>query len=188
MLKRLERDQVFRLHLASPILFEDWENPTLAELNSNPTNSPDGLIYNLSCALSVADSTFETDDPERDDSLTFCQSAAAAGDVISRGANIVYSWFLSKERWTDAASPTAVNGYNSSTLASSLLTWRGKEYFAILSVGKDPEAPFAVDDRIKMALVATDNAVLEGGTGENLRRTATMADRGQLNWNKRLTA
>lgn len=187
-LARLTRDQVYRLYLASPLAFDDWRNPTAAELNANPTNSPDGLIYNVSCALSVNDSTFETDDPERDDSLTFCQSAAAAGDVISRGANIVYSFFLAKERWTNAANPTTANGFNSSTLTQSLLTWRGKEYFAILSVGKDPDAPFEIDDRIKMARVATDNAVLEGGTGENRRLTQNFADRGDLNWNYRLTA
>lgn len=182
-LRRLTRDNVYRLHLASPLLFEDWENPTLEELNSNPTNSPSGLIWNLSCALSVNDSTFETTDPERDDSLTFCQNSAAAGDVISRGANIVYSFFLAKERWTNASTPTAVNGFNSSTLAQSLLTWRGHEYFAILSVGKDPEEPFAEGDRIKMARVATDHAILEGGTGENRRLSQQFLDRGDLAWN-----
>jgi hypothetical protein len=184
-LRRLQRDNVYRLFIASPLLFEDWENPTLEELNSNPTNDPGGLIWNVSCAASVNDSTFETDDPERDDSLTFCQNSAAAGDVISRGANIVISWFLSKERWTNASVPTAVNGFNSSTLTSSLLTWRGHEYIAILSVGKDPEEPFAEDDRIKMARVATDHAVLEGGSGENRRMTQNFLDRGvsDLNWN-----
>jgi hypothetical protein len=183
LLRRLTRDNVYRLHLASPLLFEDWENPTLEELNSNVTNAPDGLIHALSCALSVNDSTFETTDPERDDSLTFCQNSAAAGDVISRGANVVYSWFLSRERWTNASVPNAANGFNSSTLASSLLTWRGHEYFAILSVGKDPEEPFAEGDRIKMARVATDHAILEGGTGENRRMTQNFLDRGDLNWN-----
>lgn len=187
-LRRLTRDNVYRLYLASPLLFENWEEPTLEELNSNPDNLPDGLIYNLSCALSVNDSTFETDDPERDDSLTFCQNSAAAGDVISRGANVVYSFFLSEDRWLNASAPTAGNGYNSSTLAQSLLTWRGHEYFAILSVGKDPEEPFAAGDRIKMARVATDFAVLEGGTGENRRLTQNFLDRGDLNFNYELTA
>lgn len=181
--RRLERDQVFRFHLASPLLFEDFENPTLDELNSNPTNDPGGLIWNLSCALDTANTTFETDDPERDDSLSFCQNASAAGAVISRGANIVFSWFMSRQRWDDAAVPTAVNGFNSSTLASSLLTWRGHEYVAILTVGPAPDAPFEETDELKMALVATDHATIEAGTGENIRQTQTFADRGQLAWN-----
>lgn len=42
-LKRLQKDEVYRFYLASKLAFEDWENPTTAELNANPTNDPNGL-------------------------------------------------------------------------------------------------------------------------------------------------
>lgn len=182
-IRRLTADTVYRFYLYSPLAFADWRNPTAAELNANPTNDPNGLGWNLTCAISVNDSTHETDDPERDDSLTFCQDSSAMGAVISRGANIVWSFFLAEERWLDASSTLESDGFNTSTLAQSLLTWRGHEYFALMSVGKDPDAPFAVGDEIKMARVVTDYGVLEGGTGEKRRMTASFGDRGDLAWN-----
>lgn len=189
-LKRLTRDQSYRLYLASPLAFADWTAPTTDELNANPTNDPSGLIWNLSCALDVANTTFETTDPERDDSLTFCQDSSRAGDVISRGGNIVYSFFLAEERWTDASSLLSAAGFNQSTLAQSLLTWRGHEYLAIMSVGKDPEAEFEVGDEVKVARVVTDFGVLEGGTGESKRMTQNFGDRGitDLSWNHTVAA
>lgn len=187
-MRRLTNDQSYRFKLASPLAFADWTNPTTDELNANPTNDPSGLIWSLPCALDVANTTFETTDPERDDSLSFCQDASRAGDVISRGANIVYSIFLANERWTNASSLLSADGFNESTLAQSLLTWRGHEYFAIMSVGKAPDADFEVGDRIKMARVVTDYGILEGGTGEVKRMTQNFGDRGDLNWNYELTA
>ena len=61
-LKRLQRDEVYRFYLASPLAFADWENPTTAELNANPTNDPNGLIFNLSCALDTDTSQFDLDE------------------------------------------------------------------------------------------------------------------------------
>ena len=55
----LERLQglVHRFHLAAPNHFADWKNPTLLELNANPTNNPNGTIFNLTCALDTANTT-----------------------------------------------------------------------------------------------------------------------------------
>lgn len=103
-------------------------------------------------------------------------------------ATVVYGVQLAKERWLDADSTLAADGFNTSTLAQSLLTWRGIEYFAILSVGKDVDAPFAVNDRIKMAEVATDYGIVEGGSGEMLKMTQTFAKRSSINWNYKLAA
>ena len=46
----LERLQglVHRFHLAAPNHFADWKNPTLLELNANPTNDPNGTIFTSS--------------------------------------------------------------------------------------------------------------------------------------------
>jgi len=186
-LRRLKNDEVYRLYLASPLAFADWENPTTDELNANPTNDPNGLIFNLTCALSQDDSQFDLDDPELDDSLTFCQSAGTS-EVLSRSATIVYTAERSKLRWTPASSTDAEDGYNTANLAFSLLAWRGIDYFAIMSVGKASDAAFAVDDRIKMAEVSTDWGIDLTGTGESLRLQQTFAKRTKLNWNHKLTA
>lgn len=186
-LRRLHADEVYRFYLASPLAFADWENPTTAELNANPTNNPHGLIFNLTCALNQEDTQFDLDDPDLDESLTFCQSAGNS-EVSSRSATIVFTAERSKERWTPASSILAADGYNTANLAFSLLAWRGIDYFAILSVGKDPDAAFAVDDRIKMAEVSTDWGIDLSGTGENLRIQQTFAKRSRLAWNYRLAA
>lgn len=186
-LKRLQRDEVYRFYLASPFAFANWQAPTVAELNANPTNSPHGLIFNLTCALNTEGTEFNLDDPELDDSLTFCQTAGDSS-VSSRSASIVFEYEEAKARWTPASSTSAANGFNTATLAKSLLSWRGIEYYAILSVGKSDSAPFAVNDRIKMAQVATDWAVPVTGTGDNIRWSQTFAKRSNLNWNYKLLA
>jgi hypothetical protein len=186
-LRRLKSDTAYRFYLASLLAFEDWENPTLDELNANPTNDPNGLIFNITCAVDQGSTTFDLDDPDTDDSLTFCQSAGF-GEPIEYSATIVYGIQLAKERWMNAAVPTLANGYNSSTLAQSLLLHRGVPYFAIMSIGKDEDAPFAENDRIKMAEIETDYAVPDLGTGDMSRMTQTPARRSRINWNYKLTA
>jgi hypothetical protein len=181
-LRRLQRDEVYRFYLAHPLAFADWENPTVDELNANPTNDPDGLIFNLTCALNTDGTQFDLDDPELDESLTFCQTAGNA-EVLSRSATIVFEYEESRERWAPASGTT---GLNSATLAKSLLSWRGVDYFAILSVGRGEDEPFEAGDRIKMAEVSTDWAVPVSGTGENIRWSQTFAKRTRLNWNYEL--
>lgn len=186
-LERLTDDQSYRFLLASPLAFADWQNPTLAELNANPTNSPSGLIWRLTCALDTDSTQFDLDEPELDESTTFCQDAGTQNPV-SQGATIVYSIVRAMERWTNAATPTAVNGFNTSNLAFSLLAWRGVEYFAIMSVGKGPDEEFVEGDRIKMAEVATDWGIDSADIGSNILLQQTFARRSRLNWNYTLTA
>lgn len=181
-LRRLQRDEVYRFGVAHRLAFANWETPTAAEFNANPTNDPDGLIFNLTCALNTDGTTFDLDDPELDESLTFCQSAGNS-EVLSRSATVVYEFEESKTRWDDATSVLAADGFNTATLAKSLLMWRGIEYFAYLSVGKASDETFTIGDRVKMVQVATDWAVPVGGTGENLRWSQTFAKRSDINWN-----
>lgn len=176
---------VHRFWVAAPDHFEDWQNPTVAEMNANPTNDPAGSIFNLTCALNTDGTTFDLGDPETDDSLTFCQ-VAGAETVTGYNPEIVYEIERSRERWmvSDTAS------FNTANLAFSLLAWRGVEYWAIMSVGKGPEAPVAVGDRLKMVGAATDHIVDVTGSGENIRGQQTFAT-GRLdgiNWNYRVAA
>ena len=165
-----------RLWLAFPEAFADWENPTAAEMNANPTNALTGLIFDITCAVNQDGTTFDLGDSDTDDSLTFCQ-VAGAQNPTSYNPDIT----LEIERSKD---PLQVNTAN---LAFGLLAWKGVEMFAIMSVGREPGAAVAVDDRLKMASVAFDFPTDVLGTGENIRLTQAMAQRGSVNWNYRLT-
>lgn len=183
--ERLKDDEVYRFYLARVDAFADWTQPTVDELNANSTNTPAGPVWNLTCALNTDGTQFDLDDSERDESLTFCQSSGDSS-ALSYSATIVYDFNEAKERWLDASSTSAGDGYNTATLAKSLLAWRGVDYFAIMSVGKAHDAAFAAGDRIKMAEVSTDWAVPVLGSGENARWSQTFAKRSNLLWNYEL--
>lgn len=172
-----------RFLLASPLAFADWQNPTSAELNANPTNSPNGLVWDLTCALSEDGTQFDLADSETDDSLSFCQVAGAVNPT-NYNAEIVFSVFRAKERWEVSDS----NTFNTAELARTLLSYKGIEYFAILSVGEEAGAAFAVGDRIKMALVSTDYATDEIGAGDMALLNQDFASRGSILWNAELAS
>lgn len=190
---RLIEDDVYRIGLASPLAFADWTDPTSAEFNANPTNSPSGLIWNLTCAINTDTSQFDLDDPDFDDSTTFCQKA---GDQtrMTENATIIYNVALSKERWTNAASLVEVDTetqnlkFNTSTLAQSLLRWRGIEYFAWMSIGKGPDEPFAAGDVVYLVRVVTDHGTDEVDTGSMASMTNALGYRSDILWSHTLTS
>lgn len=185
-LERLIDDQVYRFFLAHRLAFADWTAPTTAELNANSTNAPDGLIWNITCALNTDGCTFDLDDSERDESLTFCQTSGDSSR-LSESVTVVLEFEESKVIWDDATSVLAADGFNTANLAKSLLMWRGiSDLFVIMSVGKAEDAVFAVGDRIKMAEIATDNAVPVLETGANFRHSQTAAKRSDILWNYEL--
>lgn len=167
----------YRFFLAFPEAFEDWQNPTVDELNANPTNSPNGLIFHITCALNVDGTTFDLGDSETDDSLTFCQVAGSVNPT-SYVPEIVFEAFRSADRLDQ----------NTATLLHSLLAWRGVEMFAGMSIGREPDDDFVEGDRIKMALVATDWSTDVMGTGEQIRFNQDFANRGSVAWNVPLAA
>lgn len=172
-----------RFYLASPLAFADWQNPTTAELNANPTNSPNGLIWDITCALSEDGTQFDLGESETDDSLSFCQVAGAVTPTFYN-PEIVFSVFRSTNAWV-VSDPTT---YDTAELARTLLSYKGIEYFAILSVGEENGTDFAVGDRVKMARVSTDYGVDEIGAGDNAMLMQDFANRGDINWNYELTA
>lgn len=192
-LRRLSEDEVYRIGLASPLAFADWRNPTAAEFNANETNDPNGLIWKLTCAINQDGSQFDLDDPDFDESLTFCQSAGNQ-ERITENATVVFDTVLSKERWLDADDLTSTDPdtgntlFNTSTLAQSLLRWRGVEYFAFLSIGKGPDEVFAAGDRVSLIRVATDWGVNNIDTGAKANLNNAFVFRGDIAWNYELTA
>lgn len=177
-LERLPGDLVWRFWLASPLAFEDWENPTAAEMNANPNNDPDGLIFNITCALNTDGTTFDIGEGDTDDSLTFCQRAGTS-EVLNYAPEIVLQIERSTKRWVES-DPSTLDDAN---LAFSLMAWRGVEYFAIMSIGDAPDAAVDAGDRLKMARVATDHLIDEHDSGANVRSTQTPLARGDVNWN-----
>lgn len=187
MLPALKDDNVYRLYLLDPAAVEDITNVTAAELNANPTNDPSGLVWNLTCALDTASTTFDLDASERDDSTTFCQTAGDSGRM-SESATIVYGFNESKTRWLDAESLLENDGFNTANLAKSLLQHRGQRYYALMSIGKAHDAAFVAGDQYKLAEVATDHLVSEDATGSNRILSQTFAFQSDLAWNYSVAA
>lgn len=173
---RLENPAV-RIWLAFPEAFKDWENPTAAEFNANPTNDKAGLIFDITCAVNQDGSNFDLADPDVDDSLSFCQ-VAGSQTATSLNPEITLEIFRSED-------PDAEDTAN---LAFSLLAWKGVEYFAILSVGEEPGEDVAIGHRVKMARMGIDFPSDIFGSGEKVRLSQAMAARGDVNWNHRVAA
>lgn len=180
---RLNDDTVYRLFVAHPLAFEDPATITAAELNANPTNDPNGLIFNLTCSMNTDGLTFDLDEPEYDESTSLCQKAGSQ-EPMAKNANVVLDYF----RATDEMSTENPSQWNNAHLAFTLLQWRGQEYLAILSIGKEHDEPFAVGDEISVVQIATDHAVDNVGNGENVTSTQTPAMRGVWQWEHALTA
>lgn len=172
-----------RYFLASPLAFANWQEPTSGELNANPTNDPNGLIWDMTCALYQDDTSFNLADSETDEELSFCQVAGAATPVTFN-PEVTWTAFRSDEPWV-ISEPTT---YDQANLAFSLLAWRGVEYFVIKSTGEEPGTPFAPGQRVSLVRVATDFATDVVGPGENVKLTQAFLRRGDLNWRYELTA
>ena len=186
-LRRLTGDEVYRIGLTSKRNFADWTNPTAAELNSNPTNNPNGTIWDLTCALNVDGSTFDLDDPDFDDSLTFCQTAGNQ-ERMSENATVVFDIVRAAERCPDADSIVSADGFNPPSLAMSPVAWSGAEYLAVFSIGEKPDTPFAMDQRISMVSVAADWGIDSVDTGSKANMIQNWAFRGDILWNHKITA
>lgn len=166
---RLYRENI-TLALAFPEAFADWEAPTAAELNS-------ALVVNITCALNEDGTTFDLGDSDTDDTITFCQSAGSVSPTFYN-PEVVYE----SER---SLNPTASNTANT---AFGLLAFPDIEYFAILRVGKDSDVAFATGDRVSLVRVSTDLPVDVAGSGENVRLSSALLNKGDVNWNYEVAA
>lgn len=172
-----------RIGLASVYHFADWQNPTAAELNENPTNDLTGSKWDLSCALDLDNTTFDLGDSETDDELSFCQTAGAQNPT-DYNPEVAFTAFMSKDRYI-VSDPSTRDQANT---AFALLFARGVEYYAWMSRGKEPGEPFAIGDRVSLVRVITDYGVPEIGTGANAKLVSTLGFRTELLWNYKLTA
>lgn len=168
-----------RFWVALPQAFADPAAITEDEMNQNPDNDPSGLIWEITCALNTDSTTFDLDEPDYDESTSFCQRANAQ-EPMTRNANVVFQAF----RATAEASQDAPGEWNNAHLAFTLLAWRGVDYLAIMSSGKGHGEPVvAGEDDISVVQISTDHGVDVLGTGENVELSQTPAIRGVWGWN-----
>lgn len=167
----LYRGSVY-MGLAFPEAFANWQAPTTAELNA-----ANGLVFNLTCALTEASTKFELAASDTDNSLTFC-SVAGESTPTFYNPSVIYEFNRS-------ASATATDQANT---AFNLLAFPDIEYFAILRIGKAADAAFAVGDKVCLVRVDTDFATDVLGSGNNATATSTFLNNGDLLWNYSLVA
>lgn len=175
--------KIYRWGVASPLAFADWKNPTKAELNANPSNSPEGLIYELTCALDTDGTVFDLSDPDLDESTSFCQDSSES-TPMSRNVDITFEIF----RATAENKIDDPNVWNTAHLAFTLLAWRGVEYFFWRSVGEAPGEEFTVGDRISLARAVTNWGLDSPATTESVRMTQEPGPRGDVLWNHKIAA
>lgn len=165
--ERLYRENVL-FALAEPEAFADRTAPTADELNSD-------LVHNITCAVWEDDTEFTLGDPDTDDGLTYCSKAGISTPTFDN-PTVTYSVLLDADR-------TAAGVFNE---ARSLISFPGRNFIAILRVGKDSDVDFADDDEIKMVAVATDYRVPKIASGDNARINQTFLPQGWVNWNHRV--
>lgn len=161
-----------RWYIFYPEAIADHTTLTADELNSAVAN---GLGFNITCAVNQDGSNFDLGDSDTDDSLTFCE---VAGSVSRTTANPEITIEVETSRDRREA--------NTANLCHDLLAYRGAEYYFALSVGEAPDEAFSPGDRIKLVRGATDYGAYQIGTGENIRLSSEVANRGDITWNYNL--
>lgn len=161
--------QTVRIDLAYPEAFANPAAPTAAELN-NAT-----LVKNITCALDEESTEFTLNDPDTDDSLSFCDPAGTQTATF-KNPNVVLVAYRDADR-----SATGVFGVAFAHLFAS-----DEPYIAILRVGLPFGTAYATNQFIRMVSGKTDQPVGVEESGENARISNTLLPDGFVNWNYRI--
>lgn len=164
-LERLFRQSV-RIDIAYPEAFANPAKPTAAELNDAT------LVKNITCALDEDTTEFTLNDPDTDESLSFCD-AAGSQTATFKNPNVVLTAYRDADR-------SASGVYD---LAFQHLGFQDIPYIAILRVGLDEETAYANGQYIRMVGGVTDLPVSVEESGENTRIQNTLLADGFVNWN-----
>lgn len=161
-LDRLGRANVF-FGLAHPEAFATLQvngTVTAAELNSD-------LVYDLSCALTESDTTYEFGDSDTDDELTFC-SIGNETTATTKNATVSYTALRDASRAAD----TVFN------LARDLMIFPDADWIAIKRIGKANTAEFAPGDRVSLVAVKNDLPTDVLGDGASVKVTNNFVPQG----------
>ena len=161
--------QTVRIDLAYPEAFANPSAPTAAELN-NAT-----LVKNITCALDEETTEFTLNDPDTDDSLSFCD-AAGTQTATFKNPNVLLAIYRDADR-----SATATFGTAFAHLFSADIP-----YIAILRVGLAFDAAYATNQYIRMVGGLTDNPISLEESGENARLSNVLLPNGFVNWNYKI--
>lgn len=167
-LERLFRQSV-RIDIAYPEAFANPADPQVSELNNAD------LVKNITCALDEDTTEFTLNDPETDDSLSFCD-AAGSQTATFKNPNVVLASYRDADR-------SASGVYD---LAFQHLAFPDVPYIAILRVGLAENVPYAAGQFIRMVGGNTDLPVSLEESGENARIQNTILPDGFVNWNHKL--
>lgn len=161
--------QTVRIDIAYPEAFANPASPTIVELN-NAT-----LVKNITCALDEENTEIGLNDPDTDDSLSFCD-AAGAESATFKNPNVVLTAYRDADRSATATFNTAFNH----------LAFADIPYIVILRVGQAYDAAYAANQYIKMVGGKTDLPVSVEENGENARLQNTILPDGFVNWNYKI--
>lgn len=143
---------------------------TTTQLNGN-------LVYDVTCALTEADTTFSLDDSEQDSELTFC-SVGNEVTPTTRNASAVFTYLRD-------ANKTADTVFN---LARDLMSYPDVEYVLIERLFKPNTAAFAIGDQVSMIGVTTDLPVDIIADGANVKGQMNFVSTGDIAWNQTVAA
>lgn len=167
-LDRLFR-QTVRIDIAYPEAFVNPAAPTVAELN-NAT-----WVKNITCALDEETTEITLNDPDTDDSLSFCD-AAGSQTATFKNPNVVLTAYRDADR-------SATGLFD---LALQHLGYKDIPYIVILRLGLDNSTAYAADQFIRMVGGKTDLPVSVEESGENARIQNTILPDGFVNWNYKI--
>lgn len=169
-LDRLFR-QTVRIDLAYPSAFANPAQPTAAELNNAV------LVKNITCALDEDTTEFTLNDPDTDDSLSFCD-AAGSQTATFKNPSVVLTAYRDADR-------SASGVYD---LAQQLLGFEDAPYIAILRIGLPETTAYGVGQFVRMVGGQTDLPVSLEESGENARIQNTILPDGFVNWNYKVAS
>lgn len=154
---------------AVPTFFQNG-TVTTTQLNGN-------LVYDVTCALTEADTTFTLDDSEQDSELTFC-SVGNEVTPTTRNASAVFTFLRD-------ASKTADTVFN---LARDLMSYPDVQYVLIERLFKPNTAAFAIGDQVSLIGVTTDLPVDVIADGANVKGQMNFVSTGDIAWNQTVAA
>lgn len=163
--------QTVRIDIAYPEAFANPAAPTAAELN-NAT-----LVKNITCALDEDSTEFTLNDPDTDDSLSFCD-AAGTQTATFKNPNVVLVAYRDADRSAAATFATAFSHLSSAD----------NPLIAILRVGLAYDQAYATNQFIRMVGGKTDLPVSVEESGENARISNTLLNDGFVNWNYKIAS
>lgn len=153
--------------VAYPEAFEDWRNPTAAELNGP-------LVYEITCAVQEDGSTFNLGDSDTDDSYTYCDESGMDRPTFYN-PEVTLSILRDADRNANGEFNTAFNLFRHPDIELAVIKRVGDQ-------DNVPGTPVADGDRISLQMIRTDIMAESLGSEEAVAFEATGLQTGRVLW------